>query len=327
MNDDLIEYLQRLQACHYSASRITQMRYAVELLISYVREQHQVSDWREVTAEHIYQFAGWLGTRYRKSYGGTENSLVSLSTIRQWLSCVRVFLHWQVTEQRLMQNPIAQMRLPRPQSTQVRALSEAEMSRLIETPDISKKLGIRDRAILELLYATGLRLREVCRLDLYDVELTDEQITVRGGKGGSDRVLPLTEQACHWLQRYISEVRGELALGQLPTKRRRQALMKPPPTLSPALWLTVYGRRLAWQTLLQLIRQYGAEIKVKATVHTFRHSFATHLLKRGAAIEDIKRLLGHRNLDITQIYTHLETADLQQVIKKAALPHDKEPLD
>src|SRR5213075_3547871 len=101
MHEDVIDYLNWLQARNYSRSRINQLRHALELLINYLTQQHQISAWREVSAEHIYQFAGWLGTGYRKRYRGAQNKYISLSTVMQWLSCVRVFLHWMVTARRL----------------------------------------------------------------------------------------------------------------------------------------------------------------------------------------------------------------------------------
>lgn len=138
---------------------------------------------------------------------------------------------------------------------------------------------------------------------------------MREGKGRKDRIVPLTENAVHWLQRYLSEARPDLAAGKLWGKGKSR---KPRRVLaSPALWLSVTGRRFSYQMIAQIIREYAAECGLKATPHTFRHCFATHLLRHGASIRYIQQLLGHDKLETTERYTHLTTEDLKTAITAA----------
>jgi integrase/recombinase XerD len=202
-------------------------------------------------------------------------------------------------------------------------LSETEIAQLIETADTTTTLGLRDRAVMEMLYATGIRLSEAHKLDLYDVDTSTGLLIVRQGKGGRDRVVPLTETACAWLSRYITVARPELAAGRGRFKRKtkrtpRSALRAPHLKASTsALWLSAEGRRLSKQMLAQRITQYAKQTNVRATVHTFRHSCGTHLLRGGASIRHVQQLLGHRSLETTEIYTHVEIEDLKRAVENA----------
>jgi integrase/recombinase XerD len=142
-------------------------------------------------------------------------------------------------------------------------------------------------------------------------------LTVRLGKGQRDRVVPLTETAAHWLTRYLTVARPELAAGKLwgKGKRRGQPKIIPP---TSALWLSVTGRRLSYQMIADRIRDYALQAEVKASVHTFRHCCATHLLRGGASIRHVQQLLGHRDLNTTEIYTNIELEDLKRTIESAA---------
>jgi integrase/recombinase XerD len=200
-------------------------------------------------------------------------------------------------------------------------LNESDIAQLIETPDITTALGLRDRALLETLYATGIRHSEAHKLDLYDVDTAAHRLTVRLGKGQRDRVVPLTETAAHWLTRYLTASRPELAAGLWWGKGRRRGQPKIIPPTS-ALWLSVTGRRLSYQMIADRIRDYALQAEIKASVHTFRHCCATHLLRGGASVRHVQQLLGHRDLNTTEIYTHLELEDLKQTVESAtALAH------
>jgi len=144
-----------------------------------------------------------------------------------------------------------------------------------------------------------------------------QMLMVRLGKGQRDRFVPLTETSAHWLTRYVTAARPDLAAGKLwgKGKRRRTPKLIPP---TSALWLAVTGRRLSYQMIADRIRDYALQAEVKASVHTFRHSCATHLLRGGASIRHVQQLLGHRDLNTTEIYTHLELQDLKRTIESAA---------
>ena len=170
---------------------------------------------------------------------------------------------------------------------------------------------------METLYATGIRHAEAQKLDLYDVDTAAHRLTVRLGKGQRDRVVQLTETAAHLLTRYVTAARPELAAGKWWGKGRRRGQPKliPPTT---ALWLSVTGRRLSYQMIADRIRDYALQAAVKASAHTFRHCWATHLLRAGASVRHVQQLLGHRDLSTTEIYTRVEISDLRQAIETAA---------
>jgi integrase/recombinase XerD len=320
MNKALAHYLAELESRRYSGSRLAHVRRTIEMLMLYLKEAHQLTDWRAVNENHLHAFAVFAATRHRTPKG----KLVSPDTLRQWLSCLRGFLGWMNESGRLVHDPSERLKLPRKSRTLPHVLSESDIAQLIETPDVHTALGLRDRGLMEVLYATGIRLAEVHKLDLYDVDTATGLLVVRQGKGGRDRVVPLTEAACNWLSRYITDARQELAGGlrmKRKTNRGTGANRQPPipeskaPT--PALWLTIEGRRLSKQMIAQRITGYAEQTGIKATPHTFRHSCATHLLRGGASIRHVQRLLGHRGLETTEIYTHVEVEDLRLVVQKA----------
>jgi integrase/recombinase XerD len=324
MNKALADYLAELESRRYSGSRLTHVRRTIEMLMLYLKEAHQLADWRAVTESHLRGFAVFAATRHRTAQG----NLVSPDTLRQWLSCLRSFFGWMNESGRLVHDPSERLKLPRKSRTLPHVLSESDIAQLIETPDVHTALGLRDRGLMEVLYATGIRLAEAHKLDLYDVDTSTGLLFVRQGKGGRDRVVPLTENASRWLSRYITDARQELA-GGLRMKRKtspgprpdrqspirdRQSLRAP----TPALWLTIKGRRLSKQMIAQRITGYARQANLKATPHTFRHSCATHLLRGGASIRHVQRLLGHRGLETTEIYTHVEVEDLRHTVEQAS---------
>jgi integrase/recombinase XerD len=161
---------------------------------------------------------------------------------------------------------------------------------------------------METLYATGIRHRECWKLNLYDVHLRARRLMVRSGKGGKDRIAPLTSNAAYWIERYLCEARGELSAGY--------ARKKAPPPPTQALWLARTGYRLSYHMIEQIIKGYARELGLRINVHGFRHSCATHLLRGGASIRHIQLLLGHDDIQTTAIYTHLEISDLQTAVAK-----------
>src|SRR5882672_211394 len=328
MNRAVDAYLAELEARGFSRSRRHHSARTLERLILYLREAHSITDWRAVNETQLRDFAVYAATRHRSPRG----KLISAATLRQWLSIVRCFFAWQCTHGHLLHSPAVRLVLPHGEQPLPHVLNESEIARLIEAPDIKTAIGLRDRAIMETLYATGIRHSEVHRLDLYDVDTAAHRLTVRLGKGQRDRLVPLTETAAHWLTRYITVARPELAAGTLWGKGRRRmkgqrgqsspgAHSSPGPTWvapTPALWLAVTGRRLSYQMIAERIRDYALQLEVKANVHTFRHCCATHLLRGGASVRHVQQLLGHRDLSTTEIYTQVEISDLQQAIESAA---------
>jgi len=313
MNRAVDAYLAELEALRFSHSRRHHSTRTLERLLLYLREAHNVTDWRAVNETHLRDFAVYAATRHRTPKG----KHISAATLRQWLAIIRSFFVWMNRNGRLLHNPAERLAFPRKEQPLPHVLNESDIARLIETPDTTTALGIRDRALLETLYATGIRHAEAHKLDLYDVDTAAHRLTVRLGKGQRDRLVPLTETAAHWAARYITAARPELAAGLWWGKGRRRGQPKVIPPTS-ALWLAVTGRRLSYQMIAERIGQYALQVELKATVHTFRHSCATHLLRGGASVRHVQQLLGHRDLNTTEIYTHVELQDLQQAIESAA---------
>jgi len=313
MNRAFDAYMAELAARRFSHSRRLHAAHTLERLLIYMREAHSITDWRAVHESQLRDFALYAATRHRSPTG----QRISAATLRQWLSILRSFFVWLNRTGRLLHNPAERMAFPHKEQLLPRVLNESEIARLIETPDIMTTIGLRDRALLEVLYATGIRHAEAHKLDLYDVDTAAHRLTVRLGKGQRDRVVPLTETAAQWLTRYVTVARPELAAGKLwgKGKRRGQPKIIPP---TAALWLSVTGRRLSYQMIAERLRNYASQAGVKASVHTFRHSCATHLLRGGASLRHVQQLLGHHDLNTTEIYTHLELQDLQQALETAA---------
>jgi integrase/recombinase XerD len=311
MEQSTAAYLEYLAARNYSLARMTHARRILERLSLYLEEEHLIRDWRAVAERHLNAFAVYLAARHRSPQG----RLPSFNSLRQWLSITRRFFAWMQESGRLLGNPAEQLALPRKDERLPAVLSETEMAHLLDQPDTGTAIGLRDRALMELLYSTGIRHFEAVRLDLYDADTSMRQLIIRQGKGRKDRMVPLTENACHWLDRYLAEARPELAAGRINYKRRKSPATRPHPT---ALWLSITGTRFGYVAMSDRIRQYALEAGVTASLHTFRHTCATHLLRRGASIRHIQQLLGHKCLETTEIYTRLEIEDLRQAVDKAS---------
>jgi integrase/recombinase XerD len=212
---------------------------------------------------------------------------------------VRGFYKYLRRAGRLSENPADDLQAPRTLAALPRFLSLEEVDTLLHAPDVSTARGLRDRALLELLYATGLRVSELVGLRTTDVRLDDEYVQCLG-KGSKQRIVPLGAEAATWVARYLKDSRPVLL-------RRRE---------SPWLFLNARdGQRLSRLGFWKLLKAYGrqAGIRSRLSPHVVRHSFATHLLDRGADLRAIQAMLGHADLSTTQIYTHVLEARLRQV--------------
>lgn len=228
------------------------------------------------------------------SVGFQSNRLSALKSLFRFLCRRNLLLHDPAAA---LQSPRQEIRLPRV------ILTVREARTIIETPDTRTATGLRDRAILETFYATGLRVTELVNLTLYDVDTEDRVLRVVLGKGRKDRALPLTHPAAEAIEAYL--LHGRAALHPGPSERR--------------LFLTADGRPLHRITVNLIVQRCTerAGVSKHVTCHTFRHSVATHLLKGRADIRHIQALLGHRSLTTTERYTHVAIADLRDVVKRA----------
>ena len=213
-------------------------------------------------------------------------------SVARAIACYRGFYRFLVLDGRLKANPADDLRPPRGWKVLPRSLSIEEVDRLISQPDVATPRGVRDRALIELLYATGMRVSELVGVRPADLHLAESYLTCTG-KGSKERIVPIGDQAAMWVERYVREARPALL------KRRN----------SPRLFVNARGagpgltRVGFWKILKAYARAAGLSRGISP--HVLRHSFATHLLERGADLRAIQMMLGHADLSTTQIYTHV----------------------
>jgi integrase/recombinase XerD len=223
---------------------------------------------------------------------------LSPRSVARAVAAVRGFYRFLVVDRRLDRNPADDLRPPRAWPALPKFLSLEEVDRLIAQPDITTMRGLRDRAMIELLYATGLRVSELVGVRAADLHL-DEQYLTCIGKGSKERIVPIGEQASEWITRYQSTARRDLMKGRA----------------APRLFLNARGGALSRVGFWKILKQHGraAGLPRMLSPHVLRHSFATHLLERGADLRAIQLMLGHADLSTTQIYTHVLEARLRTV--------------
>ena len=248
----------------------------------------------EITRPILESYQRWL-YRYRKADGQP----LAAATQRGRLGAVQRFFAWLCRHHRLEANPASDLELPRkPPRGLPRGLSLEHVRAVLNLPDITDPLGIRDRAILETFYSTGMRRSELAALDLGDLDPVAGTIHIRRGKGGKGRVVPVGASALKWLAAYLD-------------KTRPQLLIDPG---EQALFLSGYGERMSATYVGNWVTRTvkAADIGKRGSCHLFRHSCATHMLENGADIRLIQQLLGHARLDTTQIYTEVAIKALKE---------------
>ena len=226
----------------------------------------------------------------------------SPKSVARAVACFRGFYRFLVVSGHRADNPADDLRAPRAWKTLPKFLSAEEVDRLLEAPDTSEPRGLRDRALIELLYATGLRVSEMVNLRQQDLNLESGYLTCTG-KGRKQRLVPIGDEASAWLSRYLKEGRPALL------KRRA----------SPKLFVNARGGSgLTRVGFWKILKARGKQAGLARTLspHVLRHSFATHLLERGADLRAIQMMLGHSDLSTTQIYTHILDARLRAVYDK-----------
>lgn len=223
-------------------------------------------------------------------------------TSARLLSSIRRFYRYLVRQGAVQKDPSAQIEFPKLGRPLPETLTEEEVERLLNAPNTNKPQGVRDRAMLEVLYACGLRVSELIGLTLGQVNLNHGVIRVTG-KGNKERLIPFGEQANEWISRFVKEARADLL------KNNRQC---------DALFITNRGAAMTRQAFWHLIKKYSKNVGITKHLspHTLRHAFATHLLNHGADLRVVQMLLGHSDLSTTQIYTHVAQARLQELHQK-----------
>ncbi len=238
--------------------------------------------------------------RYLYHYRKADGNPLSFRSQSSRLVPVRAWFKWLARNNHILYNPASELELPRLERRlpkHVLTIREAES--VIAVPNVGDPLGLRDRAILETLYSTGIRRMEVVNLKLYDMDVDRGTLMVRQGKGKKDRMVPIGQRAITWINHYLSEVRPQLIVD--------------PNDMT--LFLTHLGEGFTVNRLTQLVRQYvdAADIGKRGSCHLFRHTMATLMLENGADIRFIQAMLGHAKLETTQIYTQVSIRKLKEI--------------
>jgi integrase/recombinase XerD len=279
-----------------------------EYLDSIWMEKGLSSNTQESYRRDLEQFAAWVNTQARELKTvdtvllqeyldfRLQQKLSSRSSAR-FLSCVRGFYRYLLRENRISENPVALVENPKLARSLPKSLSEADVEALLAAPDLADPIGLRDRTMLEVLYACGLRVSELVELSMPQINLRQNVVRVMG-KGSKERLIPMGEEAAAWLARYLREARP-LLLNNLPDE---------------VVFPSSRGQPMTRQTFWYRIKHWAlvAGIKKELSPHTLRHAFATHLLNHGADLRVVQLLLGHSDLSTTQIYTHVANLRMKQ---------------
>ncbi|HUP92601.1 MAG TPA: site-specific tyrosine recombinase XerD [Solimonas sp.] len=251
-------------------------------------------------------FARWLAPRGTALVAAGEADIRDYLAARgrkarsqaRLLSALRQFYRALYAEQQRPDDPTARLDSPKLGRRLPGTLSEREVEALLAAPDIATHLGLRDRAMLELIYASGLRVSELVGLVLPRIDLRQGVVQVIG-KGGRERLVPMGEPAMDWVRRYVGEARPALATG----------------AASDWLFITARGEPMTRQNFWHLVRRHARAAGITRTLspHTLRHAFATHLVEHGADLRSVQSLLGHADLSTTQIYTHVASQRLREL--------------
>ncbi len=270
-----------------SDNTLTSYRRDLAAYANYLDQHHAGQHILQAEDNHLLAYLGW-----RTSKGQSARSTA------RFLSCIRGFYRYQVREGSITKDPSLDVDSPKLGRPLPKSLSEAEVERLLDAPDLDNAIEFRDRTMLELLYACGLRVSELISLRLLQLGMNQGVVRILG-KGGKERLVPMGEEALDWLTRYMNGARMEL-LNNVP---------------SEVLFPSRRGAEMTRQAFWYRIKIYAerAEIKSPLSPHTLRHAFATHLLNHGADLRVVQLLLGHSDLTTTQIYTHVARERMKEL--------------
>jgi integrase/recombinase XerD len=271
----------------------TQAAYKRDLkkFLTYLTQYHPtLLKWEEVTKKEIISFLAW-----------EMDEGAAYATVARNLSSIKSFYKFMVMEDHIAINPTTDLETPKINRKLPRVLSIEEVDKLIEQCKVMLPLGLRDRAMLELMYGTGLRVSELLSLQIDDINFTAGFLRCLG-KGRKERIVPVNNSSVLWVERYLARSRNTLVKSQY----------------ERTLFLNAHGHPLSRQGFFKLLAQYGEKsgIKKEITPHTLRHSFATHLLENGADLRAVQEMLGHADISTTQIYTHITRSRIREVYQQ-----------
>ncbi len=290
MEDFLKEYLSLLKIeKNLSDNSISSYRTDLTKFILFLKEK-KIKDFNDVTYKIITDFFTKL-----KEYELTSSS------VSRYSSSLRGFFAYLFEQKYILENPTKNLTSTKLARSLPVVLSFNEVENILEQPNIKNNLGIRDRAILELFYSSGLRVSELINLKIADLFFDDEVIRVLG-KGNKQRIVPIGSSAIKWMTEYLTKVRP---LFQKKLKSEN------------IIFISKRGTKLSRMAIWKIVRKYTEQANIQKDVHphTFRHSFATHLLEGGADLRAVQEMLGHADISTTQIYTHIDRDYIKQVHK------------
>ena len=291
---EALRYLESLVVRNYTADTIEGRRDALKVFLLWAQER-ELTDPTSITKAILESYQRHLW-RWRKQNGKP----LGISTQRSRLSTLKDYFAWLTKKNLIPANPASELELPRQEKRlPVQALTLSQVKAVLNVPDSTDLLGIRDRAILEVFYSTGLRRGELAKLELTDLNRERQTLQIRQGKGHKDRVVPVGDRALGWLEKYLDETRSRLVLD----------------LFEKALFLTSYGEAFNPDVLSRMVTKFikQAEIGRTGSCHLLRHTCATHMLEGGADIRFIQQLLGHEKLETTAIYTQVSIEQLKAV--------------
>ena len=271
-----------------SKNTLVSYRFDLKALADFA-EKHQVS----LALVNLGLLKEYLAHRF-------HIGLSARSTSRM-LASIRRFYRWLLNIHRINKDPSISLENPKAAKPLPTSLSEQDVNKLLEAPNVGTDLGLRDRAMLEVLYATGLRVTELISLDINGINLSQGIVRVMG-KGSKERLVPMGDEALDWLNKYLDHARVNLAQGYL----------------SETVFLSRQGAQMTRQTFWHRIKKMAeqAGIRTRISPHTLRHAFATHLLNHGADLRVVQMLLGHSDVATTTIYTHIANARLEALYQE-----------
>lgn len=293
----MVFYLEDCAALGQAERTISGKKYNLERFISWCL-QNKVNLLNEISLHVLEAYR-----RYLKSYRQKNGKPINQSTLRNHLTAVKVFLYRMYYYEYIDENPAAKFLLPKnPSKLPSGFLSLSELDKLYEQTKLHGIKGLRDLAILNTYFATGIRRMELARICLSDIDMESNMLTINQGKGNKDRRIPIADSACHWIAEYLKNTRPQIA-------RLRSG---------DTLFLTDDGLQFNESQLSYLVTKYikRAGLKKSGSCNLLRHSAATLMLENGADIRHIQKMLGHASISTTQIYTHVSPNQLKEVYEK-----------
>jgi integrase/recombinase XerD len=299
MNFDelLTKFLGYLQIRNYSPRTVSDYGYNLGSFFRFL-EQKAVTDVQGITTATLTDFQRWF--YYQPTKRGHARGVVNQNLV---LATVKSFFRFLKNEGFIHGNPAEAVEYARePRSLPRNVLTPKEANRIIDSIDTTTALGYRDRTILEVFYATGVRNQELRNLTVADANLEEELLRVNGGKGGHDRVVPLSRVACKFLETYLKGIRPQLVGGKATDR----------------LFVSFRGNPIDGHTVGDVVKKYAklASVKKHVTPHVWRHTCATHLVKNEANLRHVQDILGHRSLHTTERYLSLTITDLKEAHRK-----------